>query len=118
MNLSKLTVTNGGVSPGTYTALFQGLEAVHNEYGDGLKWPFRIVGGEFDGCIVCRTTGIKPSINNVCGDMLCGVSGQPLSAGVEINLAPFVGQKYIIVVQQGKNGGSTRVEGVTKPPQV
>jgi hypothetical protein len=101
-----------GVPPGRYTALFESVkETVHDDFGAGLAWHFVILGGQFDGQAVQRTTPREPTPKNGCGKMLKAIAGSLPSAGVEVDLAQFFGTKYSIVVEEATNGG-TRVGAV------
>ena len=44
------------VVPGHYAAEFVGVESVTNEYGQGLRWRFKIVGGTSSGEIKNRSS--------------------------------------------------------------
>lgn len=111
----KLTVSSGGVPVGSYLGKFLGVEKVTNDYGDGLSWRWEIVSGPHAGQKVGRITTPQPTTKNVCGKIVAGVIGKPLSAGEEIDLAACVSKTYLLVVTEGERGG-TRVESVTTAP--
>jgi hypothetical protein len=111
----KLLVSQGGAPPGSYLARFESVEAVTNDFGDGLKWWFEIVGGPHAGCKTSGITARKPTLKNSCGKLVSGILGTPLSNDMEIDLAAYFGQQFLVVVAQGKTGG-TYVSAVTRPP--
>ena len=110
-----LKVSAGGVPAGSYHAKFTGIEAVNNEFGDGLRWNFEIVSGAFAGRMVSRTTAKGPTTRNSCGKLLSGITGKPLIVDSEFELANFKGLPYLVVVTEGQTG-STRVDAVTQLP--
>jgi hypothetical protein len=110
-----LKVSAGGVPVGSYHARFTGVEAVNNEFGDGLRWNFEITAGTNAGRIVSRTTAKTPTPRNTCGKLLSGITGKPLTIGGEFELAAFAGRPYLVVVTEGQTG-STRVDAVTQLP--
>ena len=111
----KLTVSPGGVPTGSYIALFRSVEATTNDFGDGLKWWFEIQGGPHAGAKTGCTTANKPTLKNSCGKLVSGIVGKPLSNDMEIDLASYFGRAYLIIVTEGKSGG-TYVSTVTQPP--
>jgi acyl-homoserine lactone acylase PvdQ len=110
-----LKITAGGVPAGSYHAIFKNAEAVTNDYGPGLRWIFEVVGGPHAGQTASRTTTQSPTTQNSCGKLLSGITGKPLSIGVEFELSAYIGKAYLIVVGEGKTG-ATRVEAVTQLP--
>lgn len=111
----KLTVSSGGVPAGSYLSKFVGVERITNDFGPGLVWQWEVVSGPHAGQKVTRITTVSPTPKNVCGKMLAGVIGKPLSAGEEIDLSACVGKNYLTVVAETDRGGS-RVESVTSAP--
>jgi hypothetical protein len=111
----RLTVSPGGVPIGSYNALFTGIEPTTNDFGEGLKWWFQVTSGPCAGGKIGRITAMKPTLRNSCGKMLSGVVGRPLANDMEVDLAAFVGRMYLIIVAEGKSGG-TYVDAVTQPP--
>ncbi|MGO9109106.1 MAG: hypothetical protein ACLP9L_07735 [Thermoguttaceae bacterium] len=112
-----LKVSAGGVPAGSYLAPFMGVETTTNEYGDGLRWWFEIPSGPHAGSKVGRITSPKPTPKNACGKMLAGITGRSLTAGLEIDLAAYVGKPFLIIVAESKSGnGGTYVDAVTQPP--
>jgi hypothetical protein len=114
-----LTVSEGGVPPGTYAATFLGVEAQpeNKERGfpPGLRWRFKIAGGSMTGQVASRVTGPAPSPKNSCGKILAGLLGRQLSPQEQIDPEKLVGQQFTIVVAAGQMGGS-RVEAVAPAP--
>lgn len=110
----RLRVSDATVPAGSYTAQFAGVEPKkHKEFGDGLCWKFRITQGPQMGKTALRFTGPTPSPKSACGRMVSGLVGRALEPDEEIDIANFVGKTYLIVVDQVKEDGMTRVEAVT-----
>lgn len=109
----KLTVSNGGVAPGSYYADFVGVKEVTNDYGAGLQWEWRVAA---TGQAITRITQDKPTPKNACGRILAGLTGSALAIGGEIDLDRFIGKRYIVIVAQTKENGSSRVESVSPMP--
>ena len=96
-----------GVPPGAYKASFAGVErTLHNEYGEGLRFDWKIASGEHAGKTVSRTCRPQPTATNNTGKLIAGLRGEKLS------LAIYIGREYTIVVGLGANGTSTRVESI------
>src|SRR4051794_38821918 len=95
-----LRVSNGSgsVPPGSYFGTFHGVEPVKNDFGEGLKWQFKLDG---KGIIVSRTTQQTPSTKNGCGRMLAGVMSKALVPDESVDLHAFIGKKYLLIVGQG-----------------
>lgn len=110
-----LTVSAGGVPAGSYMAKFLGVEETNNDYGAGLKWLFEVVSGPQKSAKTSRITSPVPSLKNGCGKMLGGITGKPLTSGENVNLDPFIGKTYLIMVITAESGG-TRIESVSPPP--
>ncbi len=108
-------VAQGGGPPvGVYKAKFVEVEeTTHDEFGDGLKFVFEITSGDHAGEQATRITGPKPTPKNACGRMLAGISGETLKPGIKIDLAPHVGEIYMLQVEETKND-STRIGTVIK----
>jgi hypothetical protein len=103
----------GGPPIGNYNAEFVGVKKVtHEEYGPGLCWEFKVIGGPHDGTIAARTTTTSPTALNACGKMIQQLTGGTFTAGQKGSVADCVGKRFLIVVAAGKNGTSTRVETV------
>ncbi len=113
LGITTLTMTSPGVPVGGYQGVFVGVEATENQYGQGLKWQWRITSGEHSGKIVQRITGASPSPKNACGKMLAALAGRMLTAGEPVDLAAYADRTYTIVVSSGGEGSGTRVETVT-----
>lgn len=105
----------GGVPEGTYLAKFVAMEPTTNSFGDGVKWHWEIVGGPQAGQRASCTTSPQPSARNSCGRIVSGMLGKSLTTGDEYDLAPLVGQTFLVVVRKGATGG-TYVESCTKAP--
>jgi hypothetical protein len=101
------------VPPGIYKASFVGvMPTQHAEYGDGLRFDWKVSSGEHAGKTVSRTCKPQPTAANVTGKLIAGLRGEQLRAGERLSLASCIGREYTIVVSQGANGTSTRVESV------
>jgi hypothetical protein len=86
---------------GVYKAKFFGVEKTeHDKYGAGLKFVFEITSGDHAGEQATRITGPTPTPKNACGRMIAGVSGETLKPGVRIDLAPYVGEIYMVQVEE------------------
>jgi hypothetical protein len=105
------------VPPGMYTATFLGVEdTTHDQYGDGLTWRFKILGGAHDGQEVSRITPPQASNGNATGKMLKGLIGaRNLTKDNMPDVDQLKGKSFAICVQPTKTGDSTRVESVTPP---
>ena len=102
---------SSGPPPGIYKATFQGVvKTVHDEYGDGARFDFKIVGGEHDGRIASRTCKPVPSAKNATGRLMAGLKGGVMKPGEKVSLAECIGKTFTIVVGLAQNGTSTRVE--------
>jgi hypothetical protein len=111
-----LKVSAGGPPAGTYDATFDGVEATqHEEFGAGLRWTWTIVQGPQHGQVASRVTNATPTNKNACGRVLAGLVGRKIEPREEIDVQSFVGQRYLIVVQDAERGG-TRVETVIASP--
>lgn len=103
----------GSVPPGIYKATFVGVEpTLHADYGDGLRFDWKISSGEHAGKIVSRTCKPQPTATNVTGKLIAGLRGEQLRSGEKLSLANCVGREYTLVVGTGANGTSSRVESV------
>lgn len=114
--LMEFTVSEGSGPPaGIYRAEFLGVvKTSHDEYGDGARFDFKVIGGEHAGKIASRTSKPTPSAKNVCGKLMAGIIGRAMAPGERVNLAPFIGKVFTIVVGPTQNGQSTRVESVVQ----
>ena len=112
--LMDFTVSEGSGPPaGIYRATFVGVvKTTHEQYGDGARFDWKVVGGEHDGKIASRTCKPSPSPKNVTGKLMSGLIGRAMNPGEQVSLAPFVGKTFTIVVGTAANGTSTRVESV------
>jgi hypothetical protein len=112
--LTEFTVAQGSGPPaGIYRAEFLGVvKTTHEQYGDGARFDWRIVGGEHDGKTASRTCKPTPSPKNVTGKLMAGLLGGAMKPGEKVSLAACVGKTYTIVVGTAANGETTRVESV------
>jgi hypothetical protein len=110
----KLTIS--GVPAGTYVGEFLGAECRDpqpgSDFGPALQWRFLIVGGARDGLEVSRFTGNSPTTKNACGKFLRAITGKQLSPGEVVDLDPYVGRRFNLVVAESPSGNGTRVETV------
>ncbi|MDP6717845.1 MAG: hypothetical protein QGF59_04300 [Pirellulaceae bacterium] len=115
--LMKLTIGNSGPPPGNYTAEFITIDATHHEqFGDGMRWSFRVTNGEHTGKTATRVTTTTPTVGNNCGRVLAGLLGRSVKPDEEIDIDLLVGRTYLIVVAETEGGG-TRVESIIPPPE-
>ena len=112
--LVEFTVADGSGPPaGFYKAQFVGVvKTTHEQYGEGARFDFRIVGGEHDGKTASRTCKPTPSPKNVTGKLMAGLLGGAMKPGEKVSLAGCIGKVYTIVVGTAANGETTRVESV------
>lgn len=113
--MAKLTMakmdSKYGAPQGTYVAKYLGtVEKTHPEYGAGLEWQFKILGGVFDGKIISRTTAMEPTTKNSCGAMLRQLSGGAVEVGEEVDEAKFINHLYTVMVGPNSTGNGTRIE--------
>ena len=103
-----------------YAAEFVQVEEVeakaNTNLGPGWRWQFRIVEGEHAGNIVSRTTGREPSAKNACGKMLQAVIGRQVAVNEEVDLAPYVGRRYLVTMEPDFTGKGTRVSTAAACP--
>ena len=110
-------ISSGGCVPeGVYRAKFVDVEKTeHDEFGDGLKFVFKVVEGNHVGESATRITGAKPTVKNAAGKMISGITGQSLTPGSNVDLASCVGREYLVQVETTKND-STRIASVMSIP--
>ena len=112
--MSVLKIQNSSLPIGSYKAVFEGVETTtHEEYGDGLKWAFRVADGQHAGRECYRITKCEPTPKNSCGRLLAALSGASAKDGLEIDPDDFVGRPYLIIIAETQSG-STRVETVAQ----
>lgn len=87
---TSVKVLGACVPAGSYVAKFVDVEPINNDYGPGLEWRWEIVSGPHAGQMVKRTTSNQPTTKNICGQIIAGLKGKPLSANEDINLSEFV----------------------------
>jgi hypothetical protein len=105
-------VTAGSGPPvGSYKAVLDAIQnTTHQEFGDGLRFSWRVTEGVCAGLIATRTCGLFPTPTNAAGKLMAGLLGRQIRPGERISLEPCLGRSYMIVVGLGRNGQSTRVE--------
>ena len=105
-------VGNGGGPPaGNYRAEFVGVETTtHEEYGDGLRWSWRVSEGPQKGVIARRITSPKPTTGNAAGRLIAAMTGTTLAGGQKASIRDCVGKVFLVSVQATKSGTGTRVE--------
>jgi hypothetical protein len=109
-------VTSGGVPPGKYVTRFRGIEASnHDRWGSGLRWDYEVVKGKHKNETTSRTTKPKPTTRNSCGAVIRSMVGHGLDAGEKVDLAGYVGCKFLVEVAETESGG-TRAETISRIP--
>jgi hypothetical protein len=105
-------VSQGGGPPaGNYKAHFVGVEqTTHEEYGDGLRWKWKVADGPQSGVIASRTTSPKPTTGNAAGKLIAAMTGATLAGGQKASVRDCVGKLFLISVAATKSGSGTRVE--------
>jgi hypothetical protein len=110
---------SGGIPPGNYTGTFAGFEAQpankEKGYPAGIRWRFVIDAGPLAGQSVSRITTSSPTPRNACGKVLSGLIGHDLQQGEQIDPGIYLGNRYLLEVAPGKEGG-TRVESIVPMP--
>ena len=100
-----------GPPAGIYKAVFVGVtKTEHPEYGQGVRFDFKVQGGEHAGKIASRTGKPQPTAKNSTGRLMAGLLGGPIKPGERVSLAGCVGKVFTIVVGTAQNGTSTRVD--------
>jgi hypothetical protein len=109
-------VSAGGstVPAGMYKATFAGVEETppHPEYGRGVRFKFKVVGGDHDAEEATVICGIEKAASpkNRLGRVLGGLIGKPVAPGETITIDQYVGKQFLIQVEPAPGGnGSTRV---------
>lgn len=114
-----LTVSSGGVPAGAYSATLASVEPTPADpqrgYGPGLRWTFAVAAGPLAGQTTQRVTSPTPTPRNACGRILAGVVGRELRPGESVDLSPYIGRTYLVIVETGEGGG-TRVASVAAAP--
>ena len=111
-DICEFEVSQGGGPPaGNYKAEFVGVEqTTHEEYGDGLRWRWKVVDGPQAGVIASRTTSPKPTTGNAAGTLIAAMTGQTLAGGQKASVRDCIGKHFLIQVAATKSGSGTRVE--------
>ena len=118
MSLTFEIKAGSGVPAGFYRAKFETVEeTLHDEYGAGLKFVFKVVDGEQKDGMATRITSPAPTPKNAAGRMIAGITGTALVPGAKIDLAPYVGKTYLLQVEAVANGNGTRI-GTIMPEAV
>lgn len=108
------TVSSGScdVPPGMYRAPFVRYEetAPHPEFGRGVKFAFKIDGGE-EATRICSIEK-PPTARNSLGRILSGLLGRPLEVGERLNVDACIGKQYLIQVEAAPGGNGSRVSTV------
>jgi hypothetical protein len=117
----QFTVSSGScVPPGFYAASFLGCEEteVHPEYGRGVRFKFRITGGEQEGAQASVICGLEKAASprNRLGRVLGGLAGAPVAPGMTISVEQYIGRNFLISVQQVGSGQGTRIETIVPSP--
>jgi hypothetical protein len=113
MSLTFEVSAGAGVPAGFYKAVFENVEqTTHDEYGDGLKFVWKVIDGPQTGGLATRITSPKLSPKNAAGRMIAGISGKSLVPGEKIDLTPFVGRTCLLQVEAVANGNGSRVSSV------
>lgn len=106
----EITAGGSSVPSGLYRATFDRVEeSTHEEFGDGLKWIFKVVDGEHTGEEASRITGCKPTPKNAAGRMLAQLSGLAAKPGTRITIDDCIGREYMIQVEDSPGGNGTRI---------
>jgi hypothetical protein len=111
-NVYEFEVSQGGGPPaGNYKATFVGVEqTTHEEYGEGLRWSWKVVDGPQAGVIASRTTSPKPTTGNAAGRIIAAMTGTTLAGGQKASVRDCIGKPFLIQVAATKSGSGTRVE--------
>ncbi len=114
--LNSFEVGSGGPPVGSYVATFQGVEASdHEAWGPGAKFSAEVIDGEHAGSVSKRTAKRIPTGRNLCGRLIAGLLGvQKLEAGSQLDVSPFVGKRYQILVTANQDNTSTRLESFSR----
>ncbi len=103
------------IKPGTYHGTFAAVtRSLHQDYGEGARWDFRIDQGESGGAIVSRTTKDVASKKNTCGQFWKMVSGLSFEAAIKHDTDEWLGVPGAIVVEKAPSGDSVRVVKFTR----
>jgi hypothetical protein len=112
ISMAHFVMSSVGAPKGVYNAKFVAVYPTkHAEYGDGYRFEFEVLSGEFAGRLVSRVTGNEPTPANILGRLLNGLVGRELAPKEEIDVNVLVGQPYLVTVEETKPG-LTRVAAV------
>jgi hypothetical protein len=102
-----------GAPKGHYVVEFLGVEdqppLEGSGYGPGLEWRFKVVEGPYKDKIISRTTALKPTLKNSCGQMLSALAGGAVDVGIETDVDAYKGRRYQVRVEANYSGNGTRV---------
>lgn len=102
-----------GPPPAAYRCSFEGVKRTsHPEYGEGLRFEWKVLDGPHAGAIAARTTSAKPSPSNGAGKLIAALTGTAIAGGQKASLAACRGKTYLVVVEAGPNGKGSRVATV------
>lgn len=130
----KFTMKSGGdgnydVPVGEYIVKFKGVRYMEPQnppmmgrdgkpMEPGMAWDFVIEGGPHNGKETGRITGRSPSTKNSCGRFLRSVTSRFIKDGDEVDLDPFIGKHYRVIVEPTQDGQKTRVSDNPGPISV
>ena len=98
--------------PGMYRAEFVGVERTdHQQYGEGVVFKWKVIGGEHAGKIASRTGKPQATTGNTTGKLIAALLGGQFQPGT-VSLESCVGKTYMIQVATGVDGKKTRVESI------
>jgi hypothetical protein len=91
------------IPPGGYTATLTAIEPVDTPNAkfakEGYRWTWTVASGKLTGQTVTGITDrANPRNTNKLGQWLSALTGKPLSAGMAITLAEYVGRTYLVTV--------------------
>lgn len=97
------------VPVGQYIAILKDIQKTkHDQYGDGVMFCFEIAAGEYKGETAVRIGKPWPTLENVTGKMIMGITGKQTVG--RFDLRPYIGKPYNIVLEA--HGKKTRVSSV------
>lgn len=109
------TMTEAEALPvGQYIGILKDVQKTfHEQWGDGVMFVFDIVAGEHKGQTATRIVKPKPTTQNATGKLLSGITGKQYRQDEMINIRPFIGLPYNILIESTQ-GGKTRIAAVWK----
>ncbi|NYT79872.1 hypothetical protein H0A71_23225 [Alcaligenaceae bacterium] len=105
------------VTDGTYRAILTNVKQFANNYGERIGFEFTIIGGQFDGQKVMRSTASQLTRQSKLTEIIEGITGQrladqELSSGVDLEALP--GTVCSILVLQSKSKAGTVYSNVER----